>query len=211
MRRSSCLLFASLVTLSLATEGGIRGSKSEQSETEKKFMDVEYINSVDLENLLVQVEADEKRLQSLEDVLLPGFQALPKSSERLTHHGVRYLLHRHFLESHGWLVKGLEPEGTVIGHWHVLVFFFAGHASVRMFFSQSQVTSWSPTAPVRFCVLCYKFTHWRCVCAIMEGAYKVQSEIARRAPRQIGSPFLSVDVSSNKCWGRGGLERGIIL
>ena len=123
MRRSSCLLFASLVTLSLATEGGIRGSKSEQSETEKKFMDVEYINSGDLENLLVQVEADEKRLQSLEDVLLPGFQALPKSSERLTHHGVRYLLHRHFLESHGWLVKGLEPEGTVIGHWHVLVFF----------------------------------------------------------------------------------------
>jgi len=112
MRRSSCLLFASLVTLSLATEGGIRGSKSEQSETEKKFMDVEYINSVDLENLLVQVEADEKRLQSLEDVLLPGFQALPKSSERLTHHGVRYLLHRHFLESHGWLVKGLEPEGA---------------------------------------------------------------------------------------------------
>ena len=79
MRRSSALLFASLVTFSLATEGGIRGSKSEQSETEKKFMDVEYINSGDLENMLVQVEADEKRLQSLEDVLLPGFQALPKS------------------------------------------------------------------------------------------------------------------------------------
>ena len=112
MRRSSRLLFASLVTFSVATEGGIRGSKSE-SETEKKFMDVEYINSGDLDNLLVQVEADEKRLRSLEDALLPGFQALPRSSERLTHHGVRYLLHRYFLESHGWLVKGLEPEGTV--------------------------------------------------------------------------------------------------
>ena len=113
MRRSSRLLFASLVTFSVATEGGIRGSKSE-SETEKKFMDVEYINSGDLDNLLVQVEADEKRLRSLEDALLPGFQALPRSSERLTHHGVRYLLHRYFLESHGWLVKGLEPEGTVL-------------------------------------------------------------------------------------------------
>ena len=175
MRRSSRLLFASLVTFALATEGGIRGSKSE-SETEKKFMDVEYINSGDLDNLLVQVEADEKRLRSLEDALLPGFQALPKSFERLTHHGVRYLLHRYFLESHGWLVKGLEPEGTVLNrirHWHVLAFFFlTDHASMRVISSQqlesleSQVTSWSPIALVRFCFLCYKFSRWRCVFAM---------------------------------------------
>lgn len=44
--------------------------------------------------------------------LLPTFQSLPKTSEgRLQSAAVRYLLHRYFVDRHGWYVQGLEPGG----------------------------------------------------------------------------------------------------
>ena len=108
------LLCAVLVTVSLAKEGSFRGYRNalpgEQSKV--KFMDLEYFTRNEVDELLVDIAADDQRISSLEQVLRPAFQALPKSSGLLTQHAVRYLLHRYFLQNHGWLVKGLEPEGT---------------------------------------------------------------------------------------------------
>ena len=111
-----CTFAITLVTVSRATEGGIRGYTNaelagSQSSSNVKFMDLEYFTRNEVDELLVENAADDQRIHSLEQVLRPAFQALPKSSGRLTQHAVRYVLHRYFLQSHGWLVKGLEPEG----------------------------------------------------------------------------------------------------
>lgn len=114
-----CTLTITLVTVSRATEGGIRGYKNVEpagsaghSSSNVKFMDLEYFTRNEVDELLVENAADDQRIHSLEQVLRPAFQALPKISGRLTQHAVRYVLHRYFLQSHGWLVKGLEPEGA---------------------------------------------------------------------------------------------------
>ncbi|CAK0800016.1 unnamed protein product, partial [Prorocentrum cordatum] len=52
----------------------------------------------------------EERLRGLEDALRGTFTALPKDADgRLGHLGVRYVLHRLFVQRRGWYVKGLEP------------------------------------------------------------------------------------------------------
>lgn len=114
-----CTLAITLVTVSRAT-GGIRGYKKAElagsaghsNSSNVKFMDLEYFTRSEVDELLVENAADDQRIHSLEQVLRPAFQALPKSSGLLTQHAVRYVLHRYFLQSHGWLVKGLEPEGA---------------------------------------------------------------------------------------------------
>jgi len=56
--------------------------------------------------------AAEQRLGQLEILINPLFDAMPKDARgRLGHATVRYVLHRLFLEKHGWFVKGLEPAG----------------------------------------------------------------------------------------------------
>eukprot|EP00747_Dinoflagellata_sp_TGD_P161726 gnl/TRDRNA2_/TRDRNA2_178518_c0_seq1.p1 gnl/TRDRNA2_/TRDRNA2_178518_c0~~gnl/TRDRNA2_/TRDRNA2_178518_c0_seq1.p1 ORF type:complete len:576 (-),score=127.02 gnl/TRDRNA2_/TRDRNA2_178518_c0_seq1:148-1875(-) len=56
--------------------------------------------------------ATESRLESLEALLLPTFTALPKNEHgKLGHTSTRYILHRLFIEKHGWSVRGLEPVG----------------------------------------------------------------------------------------------------
>lgn len=116
-----CTLTITLVTVSRATEGGIRGYKNAEPagsagsaghSSNVKFMDLEYFTRNEVDEVLVENAADDQRIHSLEQVLRPAFQALPKISGRLTQHAVRYVLHRYFLQSHGWLVKGLEPEGA---------------------------------------------------------------------------------------------------
>lgn len=52
----------------------------------------------------------EGRLIDLEASLKNTFVAFPKDSEgRLGHVGVRYILHRLFVQRHGWYIKGLDP------------------------------------------------------------------------------------------------------
>jgi hypothetical protein len=59
--------------------------------------------------------ATEARLTRIEEALRPTFQALPKNGQgRLGHAGVRYAMHRLFVQRHGWYVQGLEPRG---GAW----------------------------------------------------------------------------------------------
>merc|ERR1719166_310188 len=48
----------------------------------------------------------------LEEALRPTIAAMPKSTGgKLGHVAVRYVLHRLFVEKHGWYVRGLAPNG----------------------------------------------------------------------------------------------------
>merc|ERR1719230_2014928 len=56
--------------------------------------------------------ATERRVSRLETALQPMFEALPKDTDgRLASASVRYLLHRLFVQRHGWFVNGLENAG----------------------------------------------------------------------------------------------------
>jgi hypothetical protein len=72
--------------------------------------------------------ATEGRVERLEDAIQPIFAAMPKNEhDRLDSAGVRYLLHRHFVQRHGWIVKGLDNGGS---SWNSSspVAVFEGHA-----------------------------------------------------------------------------------
>jgi hypothetical protein len=57
-------------------------------------------------------QATERRMVRLEDALRPTVAALPKNPDgKLGHMAVRYVLHRLFVEKHGWYVRGLAPQG----------------------------------------------------------------------------------------------------
>merc|ERR1719464_1232533 len=54
----------------------------------------------------------ERRMVRLEEALRPTVAALPRSPDgKLGHMAVRYVLHRLFVEKHGWYVRGLAPNG----------------------------------------------------------------------------------------------------
>jgi len=56
--------------------------------------------------------ATERRVSRLEEAMRPTFNALPKDeSGRLGGSGVRYMLHRLFVQRHGWFVNALETNG----------------------------------------------------------------------------------------------------
>lgn len=68
----------------------------------------------ELENVLgaEHLSLTEARAARLEEALRPTFQALPRSSEDLLEPtAVRYLLHRLFVDRHGWYVVGFDTEG----------------------------------------------------------------------------------------------------
>jgi len=54
----------------------------------------------------------DSRLDAIEEMLRPTFIAIPKNQHgNLGHAGVRYILHRLFVQRHGWFVRGVEPDG----------------------------------------------------------------------------------------------------
>jgi len=56
--------------------------------------------------------ATESRVQRLEEAIRPTFLSMPKCPEGgLAPDGVRYVLHRIFVDRHGWFVKGLDNAG----------------------------------------------------------------------------------------------------
>jgi hypothetical protein len=56
--------------------------------------------------------AVEARIKVIEKDIQYVFQVLPKNEyEKLGHSAVRYLLHRFFVEQHGWFIDGLFSEG----------------------------------------------------------------------------------------------------
>jgi len=62
--------------------------------------------------LSAALSMEPSRLRQLEDELRPMYAALPKDSNgTLEPAVVRYALHRHFVQKHGWHIKGLELVG----------------------------------------------------------------------------------------------------
>jgi len=59
-----------------------------------------------------QRRAMEGRIKAIENAMHPIFKALPKNEHgKLAHASVRYMLHRFFVEQHGWFIDGLFAEG----------------------------------------------------------------------------------------------------
>merc|ERR1719379_1150799 len=55
--------------------------------------------------------ATERRVTRLEEALKPSFAALPQEGGRIGATSVRYLLHRIFVQRHGWFILGLDAKG----------------------------------------------------------------------------------------------------
>jgi len=61
----------------------------------------------------------EKRLQRIEKDLKPMFTAMPKTPEgKLEPAAINYMLHRAFVQRHGWFVRSLSGEGKSISMWN---------------------------------------------------------------------------------------------
>jgi len=62
--------------------------------------------------------ATEKRLQHIEKMLSPTFAAMTKNENgKLDSAGAGYVLHRAFVQRHGWFIKALEPAGDGHAGW----------------------------------------------------------------------------------------------
>merc|ERR1719401_965728 len=90
-----------------AAGGGFLSRPHIETEAVERSLIAELIHLVKLDN----------RPAEIEGLLRPTFDALPKNAEgKLNHQAVRYLLHRYFVNQHGWYIKGLEPSGD---QWQV--------------------------------------------------------------------------------------------
>jgi len=62
--------------------------------------------------------ATEKRLKQIEKIMSPMFAAMTKNEHgKLGSAAVGYMLHRVFVQRHGWFIKALEPAGNSHGAW----------------------------------------------------------------------------------------------
>jgi len=69
-------------------------------------------------SLLLELEGivDKDRRAQLGVALRPTYESLPRNANgNLGHQAVRYVLHRLFVQRHGWFIRGLEPGGD---NWH---------------------------------------------------------------------------------------------
>jgi len=63
--------------------------------------------------------ATEKRLRRIEQMISPMFGAMAKNSNgKLGSAAAGYVLHRVFVQRHGWFIRALEPEGNALAAWN---------------------------------------------------------------------------------------------
>merc|ERR1719199_2326955 len=63
--------------------------------------------------------ATEKRLKRLEQMLEPMVGAMAKNEHgKLGSAGAGYVLHRVFVQRHGWFIRALEPTGNALAAWN---------------------------------------------------------------------------------------------
>jgi hypothetical protein len=63
--------------------------------------------------------ATEKRLKRLEQMISPMFAAVSKNENgKLGSAGAGYVLHRVFVQRHGWFIRALEPAGNALAAWN---------------------------------------------------------------------------------------------
>merc|ERR1719487_1638336 len=61
----------------------------------------------------------EKRLERIEKDLKPMFNAMPKRADgSLEHAAINYMLHRAFVQRHGWFVRSLSGESKGMSMWN---------------------------------------------------------------------------------------------
>jgi len=78
----------------------------------KKAMDVDLLEKLEEFVGREHREIAETRVTTLEDSLRPMFVAMPKNeASTLDAPAVRYVLHRLFVQRHGWFVRGIDSEG----------------------------------------------------------------------------------------------------
>jgi len=64
--------------------------------------------------------ATEKRLKRIEQMLSPMFGAVTKNANgKLGSAAAGYVLHRVFVQRHGWFIRALEPQGNALAAWNV--------------------------------------------------------------------------------------------
>uniref|UniRef100_A0A6U6TAN5 Phospholipase B-like n=1 Tax=Zooxanthella nutricula TaxID=1333877 RepID=A0A6U6TAN5_9DINO len=116
--------------------------------------------------------AVEARVALLADVLRPTFNALPRTGEdKIDAASVRYLLHRVFVDRHGWHVRGLHAEGAA---WDSAspADMFQDHRAVHGLFSDRLAHGFSLRDVAVFAATLEKFVHMETV-ARLETAYNV--------------------------------------
>lgn len=65
------------------------------------------------EVLGAELASHSERLVRLEEDLSQMYAGLPKNADgKVSHQGVRYVLHRYFMNTRGWFIRGLEPGGA---------------------------------------------------------------------------------------------------
>merc|ERR1719199_74420 len=63
--------------------------------------------------------ATEKRLKRIEQMISPMFAAVSKNSNgKLGSAAAGYVLHRVFVQRHGWFIRALEPQGNALASWN---------------------------------------------------------------------------------------------
>merc|ERR1719181_1706134 len=63
--------------------------------------------------------ATEKRLKRIEQMLSPMFGAVTKNANgKLGSAAAGYVLHRVFVQRHGWFIRALEPTGNALAAWN---------------------------------------------------------------------------------------------
>merc|ERR1719253_2418918 len=114
--RVTCLI--GLLVLSSIPQPGMGSSKflQEHSIDKKAFKQ-------DIENAMGSMlgcggEADPEKAVSVKNVLTPMWRTLPKTSSRVDRRTLRYLVHRHFMQTSSLMVRGFEPTRlTNDSHW----------------------------------------------------------------------------------------------
>lgn len=104
----SCFLSILLVH---AAGQGLRGPQ----QAKREVVDAESVEEALLAELTNNVHggALSKRVTKFEDSLRPMYTAVPKEAGGfLGHTLVRYMLHRYFVQMHGWFIRGLEPNSA---------------------------------------------------------------------------------------------------
>merc|ERR1719482_217543 len=62
--------------------------------------------------------ATEKRLKRIEQMISPMFGAVTKNEHgKVNSAAAGYVLHRMFVQRHGWFIRALEPTGNAIAAW----------------------------------------------------------------------------------------------
>merc|ERR1719267_532973 len=63
--------------------------------------------------------ATEKRLKRIEQMISPMFAAVSKNANgKLGSAAAGYVLHRVFVQRHGWFIRALEPQGNALAAWN---------------------------------------------------------------------------------------------